>query len=116
MELTGKILEIHDEKVFSPKFRKRSMILEVADGRFPQTFDVEFVQDRGALLDSCSVGQQVLVSINLQSRKWTPKDGGPDRYFSSVHGWRIQDANAGGGGGGGGGGYPAPSSDDDIPF
>lgn len=116
MELTGKILELQDEKIISPKFRKRSMILETTEDKFPQPVEIEFTQDRGALLDKCRLGQQVLVSFNLRGRKWTSARG-EVRYFTSVQGWRIQDANAGGGGGGGGGGgFPAPSSDDDIPF
>jgi Domain of unknown function (DUF3127) len=119
MELTGKILEIQSEKVISAKFRKRSMILETTEDRFPQTFEVEFTQDRGELLDKCSVGQQVLISINLEGRKWTPPSGGDARYFTSIRGWRIQAADAGSGYEGPAPGGPGPASsnnDDDIPF
>ncbi len=117
MELSGKILELQDEKIFSPKFRKRSMILETTDDRFPQTFEIEFTQDRGVLLDKWAPGQDVLVSINLKGRKWSPPKGGDDRYFTSIEGWRIQAAGAGGdtypspGAGG-----PASGNDEDIPF
>lgn len=119
MELIGKILELQDEQEISAKFRKRSMILETTEDKYPQMFEVEFTQDRGALLDKWRVGQQVIVSINLKGRKWEGPKG--VRYFTSINGWRIQDASASGGGGdggggGGGGGFPPAGDDDDIPF
>ncbi len=120
MEISGKILELQGEQIISAKFRKRSMILETTEDQYPQTFEIEFTQDRGALLDKWSVGQNVLVSINLRGRKWTPPEGGDDRYFSAIQGWRIQAANAGGDSSPGPGGFgpqPGPGgNDDDIPF
>ncbi len=120
MEISGKILELKGEQIISAKFRKRSMILETTEDQYPQTFEIEFTQDRGALLDKCGVGQNVLVSINLRGRKWTPPKGGDDRYFTAIQGWRIQAANTGGDsypGPSGGGPPPGPGpGDDDIPF
>ncbi len=114
MELSGKILEVQDEQAITAKFRKRSMILETTEDRFPQTFEVEFTQDRCALLDKWSAGQQVLVSINLKGRKWDGPKG--VRYFTSINGWRIQEADAPASGGGGGFPTPPAGDDDDIPF
>ena len=114
MELVGKILEIGTLQEISPKFRKRSLILETVEDKSPQVFEIEFINDRQQLLDKCNVGQMVAVGINLRGRKWTsPK--GEDKYFTSIAGWRIQDSNAGGNS------YPMPdappaAADDDIPF
>lgn len=117
MEITGIIIELQDEKVISAKFRKRSMIIETSEDKYPQMIEIEFAQDRGQLLDKQSVGQKVEVGINIRGRKWlSPK--GETRYFTSLDGWRIKAADTGGTT------YPAPSSqqggppsdDDDIPF
>jgi len=116
MDLTGKILEIQDEQQISAKFRKRSMILETTEDQFPQTFEIEFTQDRGQLLEKWRVGQQVIISINLKGRKWTsPKN--EVRYFSSINGWRIQPSDENTTVSGGYKPGPASSNDeDDIPF
>ena len=107
MELTGKILEIQGEKVISAKFRTRSMILETTEDQYPQTFAVEFTQDRGALLDKWAAGQSVVVGINLRGRTWTSPSG-ETKYFTSVNGWRIQAAEAGSG-------YEAPAPGGPVP-
>ncbi len=112
MELTGKIIEIQDEREITPKFRKRSMILETTDDKYPQVHEVEFKQDRGRLLDKWAVGQNVVVSINLTGRKWEGPKG--LRYFTGIEGWRIADIKTGGDRPDGG--MPPSNDDDDIPF
>ncbi len=88
MEITGKIQSIEQTKEYGEKgFRKRTFIL-VTDEKYPQTLPIDFVQDKVTLLDKFSVGQEVVVGINLNGREWTsPK--GETKYFVSINAWRM---------------------------
>ena len=50
---------------------------------------IEFVQDKTDLLNSCKVGDNVKVSINLGGREWVNPQG-ETKYFNSIKGWRIE--------------------------
>ena len=90
LEVTGKIKVIGDVQTFGEKgFKKRELVVTTAD-QYPQHILLEFIQDKTALLDKLSLGQQIKVSINLHGREWiNPK--GEAKYFNSIQGWRIED-------------------------
>ncbi len=67
-ELTGKIKLIFEPKTFNSGFTKREMVVTVQDGRYEQEILVEFVQDKVALLDSLSPGEEVSVTFVLRGR------------------------------------------------
>ena len=113
-ELTGKIKLIQEPKTFDSGFTKREMVVVVEDGKYPQEINIEFVQDKIALLDSLQVGQEVTVTFDIRGREYN------GRYFNNLQGWKIvaagdgptmapQDEPPS---------YPSPSDfgDDDIPF
>jgi len=113
-DLTGKIKLIQDAKTFDSGFTKREMVVIVEDGKYPQEINIEFVQDKIALLDSLKVGQEVTVTFDIRGREYN------GRYFNNLQGWKIvtmgdeptttlADQSTP---------YPAPSDfeDDDIPF
>jgi hypothetical protein len=112
-ELTGKIKLIQDPKTFDSGFTKREMVVIVEDGKYPQEINLEFVQDKAALLDALQPGQEVTVSFDIRGREYN------GRYFNNLQGWKVvaasdasepppPDAEY----------YPSPSDfgDDDIPF
>ncbi len=111
-ELTGKIKLIQPPKTFDSGFTKREMVVIVEDGKYPQEINLEFVQDKVALLDTLQPGQVVTVSFDIRGREYN------GRYFNNLQGWKIvtDDDNS----------APAPESaptpppsnysDDDIPF
>jgi hypothetical protein len=88
MEVTGRIKEIFPEKQVSASFKKRELVVTTQE-QYPQHILIEFVQDKGDLLNNYAVGQDVKVSINLRGREWTAPDG-QVKYFNSIHGWRIE--------------------------
>ncbi|MCC5915722.1 MAG: DUF3127 domain-containing protein [Cryomorphaceae bacterium] len=92
MEVTGKIKEIFPEKQVSASFRKRELVITTQE-QYPQHLIIEFVQDKGDLLNNFAQGQDVKVSINLRGREWTAPDG-QVKYFNSIHGWRIEPLSA----------------------
>ena len=82
-ELTGKIKIIQEAKTFDSGFTKREMVVVVEDGKYPQEINLEFVQDKIALLDSLQVGQEVTVTFDIRGREYN------GRYFNNLQGWKI---------------------------
>ncbi len=111
-ELSGKIKLIQDPKTFDSGFTKREMVVIVEDGKYPQEINLEFVQDKVALLDSLQPGQQVTVSFDIRGREYN------GRYFNNLQGWKVVSASEDPGPASDDGYYPTPSDmgEDDIPF
>ena len=85
-ELTGKIKLIQEAKTFDSGFTKREMVVVVEDGKYPQEINLEFVQDKAALLDSLQPGQEVTVTFDIRGREYN------GRYFNNLQGWKISTA------------------------
>jgi hypothetical protein len=88
MEVKGKIKFIGATQQVSDKFSKREIVV-TTDEQFPQHISIEFNQDKCAILDKYSVGDDVEVSINLRGREWTNPQG-ETKYFNSIQGWNIK--------------------------
>ncbi len=71
-------------------FRKREIVVTTEE-QYPQHILVEFVQDKTDLLNNYQVGQLVKISINLRGREWVNPQG-ETKYFNSIQGWRIENA------------------------
>jgi uncharacterized protein DUF3127 len=82
-DLTGKIKLIQEPKTFDSGFTKREMVVIVEDGKYPQEINIEFVQDKVALLDNLQPGQEVKVTFDIRGREYN------GRYFNNLQGWRI---------------------------
>jgi len=117
LETTGRIHAIFDAKQVTERFRKRELVLELADGRRPQYVQFELTGDRCDRLDAFRIGDEVRVEFSLRGREWrSPK--GEVRYFNSLDVWTIEPMGAARSAAGGEElfeGVPPPG-DDDIPF
>lgn len=82
-DLTGKIKLIQEAKTFDSGFTKREMVVIVEDGKYPQEINLEFVQDKVALLDTLQVGQEVTVTFDIRGREYN------GRYFNNLQGWKV---------------------------
>ena len=82
-ELTGKVKLIQEAKTFDSGFTKREMVVVVEDGKYPQEINIEFVQDKIALLDSLQTGQEITVTFDIRGREYN------GRYFNNLQGWKI---------------------------
>lgn len=115
-ELTGKIKLVQEAKTFDSGFTKREMVVIVEDGKYPQEINIEFVQDKVALLDNLHPGQEVTVTFDIRGREYN------GRYFNNLQGWRIStpesDASATQGRQSSAAASDAPPAyeDEDIPF
>lgn len=93
MNIVGKIHEVGVVQNVTDTFKKRDLIVVVAENpEYPEYIKVEFTQDKVDLLDKFKVGQNVDVSFNLRGRPFTNKQG-ITNYFNSIVGWRIVEAN-----------------------
>lgn len=111
-ELTGKIKLIQAPKTFESGFTKREMVVIVEDGRYPQEINLEFVQDKVALLDALQPGQEVTVSFDIRGREHN------GRYYNNLQGWKVATAGdeAGVSDGNASASPPLGFEDEDIPF
>ncbi|MEQ9530819.1 MAG: DUF3127 domain-containing protein [Haliea sp.] len=87
-DLTGKIKLIQEPQTFNSGFTKREMVVTVEDGKYPQEINLEFVQDKIALLDGLQPGQEVTVTFDIRGREYN------GRYFNNLQGWKIAAADA----------------------
>ncbi|MEP5566852.1 MAG: DUF3127 domain-containing protein [Halioglobus sp.] len=113
-DLTGKIKLIQEAKTFDSGFTKREMVVIVEDGKYPQEINLEFVQDKVALLDALQPGQEVTVTFDIRGREYN------GRYFNNLQGWKIETAQNASTAATDEQSPPFPSpsdfADDDIPF
>lgn len=89
MEIRGKVHEIGEVQQVTDTFKKRDLIVQYAENpQFVEYIRFEATQDRTAIFDGLSVGDEVDVSFNLRGRPWTNKDG-VTSYFNSLVAWRV---------------------------
>src|SRR5438874_4042456 len=91
MEATGKLRAIFETKQVSERFTKREFVLELVDGKYPQTVLFQLTGDRCANLDPFQVGDEVRLEFNLRGREWKSPQG-EVKYFNSLDVWRIEPA------------------------
>jgi translation initiation factor IF-3 len=88
MEVVGKVKVIGLEQEVTPTFKKRELVV-VTNEQYPQSILIEFAQDKCAVLNNYSVGNEVKVSINLRGREWINPQG-ETKYFNQIQGWKIE--------------------------
>ena len=81
-EVKGTIKKIGELEQVSPKFRKRTLLLETV-GKYPQLLAIEFVNDKVDMLNSYNVGEGATVSVNIMGTAWQGK------HFTNLKGWKI---------------------------
>ena len=97
-DFTGKLYRIFDTQQVKETFKKREFVVEQQDGQYPNYVKFELIQDRCALIDGYSEGDDITVSFDLRGREWNEK------FFTNLHAWRLQSPDGGGGAPQGGGG------------
>lgn len=81
----GKVHVVEETKSFGQKgFRKRLVVLEQEDGRFPAYIPIDFIQDACDTVDGLKVGQQVEITYRLGGRKWQRDSNSEVKYFLSA--------------------------------
>ncbi|RKD20202.1 hypothetical protein BCY91_00830 [Pelobium manganitolerans] len=89
MDIKGKVHFVSDVINVTETFRKRELVVEYAENpQYPEFVKFEATQDRVALLDGLSVGQDVEIFFNLRGREWTNKQG-EKQYFNTLQLWKV---------------------------
>lgn len=83
-EIEGKLFKKFDTESKSAKFQARDLVIEIADGQYPQFIKFQLVQDRCSLLDDYNEGEQIKVHFDLRGREWNGK------YFTNLNAWRLE--------------------------
>ena len=93
MELQGTVKKITEVQTFASGFQKREMVLTTEE-QYPQPINIEFLQEKGDLLNQLTEGDKVKVAINIRGREWTSPQGDV-KYFNSIVGWRVENLAGG---------------------
>jgi hypothetical protein len=95
-KLRGIVHLIEETKSFGQKgFRKRLVVIEQENGRFPNFIPVEFLQDACDRVDDLSVGNEVEVTYRLSGRKWQKDPNSEVKYFLSCEATSFRVVGAG---------------------
>lgn len=80
----GKVHLVEETKTFGQKgFRKRLVVLEQENGRFPSYIPVDFLQDACDQADSLRLGDEIEVTYRLSGRKWQRDPNSEVKFFLS---------------------------------
>jgi hypothetical protein len=124
LELTGRVRNFLKEQTGSGRngnWVKQEVIIETND-QYPKTVCCSAWGDKVDELRRLSPGDEVKLSINIESREYN------ERWYTDVRIWKIEPiGQSSGGGKGSAGGYneydssgfssdPGPSNEDDLPF
>lgn len=84
-KVRGVVHLIEETKTYGQKgFRKRLVVLEQENGRFPNFIPLEFVRDSCDSVDDLSVGNEVEISYRLSGRKWQKDPSSEVKFFLSA--------------------------------
>ncbi|MDF1825377.1 MAG: DUF3127 domain-containing protein [Verrucomicrobiales bacterium] len=126
-EIEGTVKVISEIQTFASGFSKREFVVEVEDGKYPQSIKFECVKERTSMTDGLSIGDSVKVNFDIRGNEYNGK------YYVNLNAWKLEKAGGAQGApadpGAGFGGADSPpahlseppadygkESDDDIPF
>ena len=83
LKLEGKIEKIGQEEQIK-NLTKRSMLLTTND-KYPQTVQLDFINDKVKELSKFNDGDNVSVSFNVRGNEYKGK------YYTNLQGWKISE-------------------------
>lgn len=90
IKVQGKVTKLFQKQQITDNFAKREIWIEEVNEQYPNTYLVEFHNDRGALLDPIKEGQVVSMDVNLRGKYWQSKDGQKEGIAINLVGWKIE--------------------------
>lgn len=81
--IKGKILGIKQEMTFDTGFKKREIIVETLDEKYPQTLPINFIGDNVQKLNDYKEGDEVEMSINIRGNEYK------ERHYVNLECWKI---------------------------
>ena len=89
-ELEGIVKVIDEVQTFASGFSKREFVVEVEDGKYPQSIKFECVKDKTSLTDGLKIGDSIKVSFDIRGNEYN------GRYYVNLNAWKVE--NTGGAG------------------
>ena len=86
----GSIIAIDEIQTFSSGFQKREFVIEIPDGKYPQSIKFEVLKDNVERLSPFVVGDEITVTFDLRGREYNGK------YFTNLVAWKIEGRASGG--------------------
>ena len=86
MEITGVILRIGEIEERNT-FKARRCVITTG-GQFPETLEIQAVQDKVSMFDHYSAGDEIVASVNLRGKEWT-NPSGEVKVFMSLQVWQM---------------------------
>ncbi|MEM9017669.1 MAG: DUF3127 domain-containing protein, partial [Verrucomicrobiota bacterium] len=90
-ELEGTVKMVGEVQTFASGFSKREFVIEVEDGRYPQSIKFECVKEKTSLTDGLSEGDQVNVTFDIRGNEYN------GRYYVNLNAWKLEKSGGGGG-------------------
>ncbi|HEX8356172.1 MAG TPA: DUF3127 domain-containing protein [Segetibacter sp.] len=91
-EISGKLIARFDIVQRSENFKTREFVIEKAEEANGRTFTnfvkLQCVQDKTAMPDKFSIGDEVKVQFNIKGTRWE-KDGRVN-YITNLDAWRME--------------------------
>ncbi len=89
-ELEGTVKVIDDIQTFASGFSKREFVVEVEDGKFPQSIKFECVKEKTSLVDGFNIGDPVKVHFDIRGNEYKGK------YYVNLNAWKLERPGGGG--------------------
>lgn len=83
----GEIHHIGETVTFPSGFSKRLCVISYQDGEYENFLAIDFLKEKGDILNGCRIGQTVTISYNLRSNE-NPKKAG--MWFTSASAWKLE--------------------------
>ena len=83
IHIIGKLIAIKEKEKISERFTKQSIWLEVPDGKYLQTLNIEFINNAIDEIYEIEIGNELQVEAYLKGRLWQEK------CFTSISGSKI---------------------------
>jgi len=89
-QATGTITHIGEIENITESFSKQLVVLEVANGEYPEVHPIEFQNAKIGLVADLAEGQEVTIHFNIRGREWV----GHGKWFTTLAAWKIEGATA----------------------
>ncbi|MBP85083.1 MAG: hypothetical protein CMO61_14675 [Verrucomicrobiales bacterium] len=89
-DLEGVVKVIDEVQTFASGFSKREFVVEVEDGKYPQSIKFECVKEKTSLTDGLKIGDSVKVSFDIRGNEYN------GRYYVNLNAWKVENASGAG--------------------
>ena len=86
-QIKGTMYRIFPTEQVNDNFTKRNFVLEVI-GEYPQRIQFQTIKERCDMLDSYSIGDEVMVHFDIQGKEFT-KDN-KTNFFDNLNAWKLE--------------------------